>query len=204
MEFVQSLLPTIEHFHIAGYWIAFAAALLETIIGVGLFLPGSTTILFLGTLAGKGYFDLGDLLWFAAVGAIIGDNINYFIGRKYGAKILEKGFWFLEASHFKKGENFFKQYGTKSVFIGRFVPSLKEAIPLIAGIFRMRRSSFMLWNVLGAVGWSFIWVLPGYFFAYSINLAETWATRVSLFLVVIATILIILYSMKFLFTKKLK
>ncbi|MFH1829004.1 MAG: hypothetical protein ABH824_07120 [Nanoarchaeota archaeon] len=62
-----------EHFHIIGYWIALLAALLETTIGVGLFLPGSTIILFMGALAAKGYFDLGDLLWFAAIGAIVGD-----------------------------------------------------------------------------------------------------------------------------------
>ena len=77
MNFIQSLLPAIEHFHIIGYWIALLAALLETIIGVGLIIPGSTINLFMGALAAKGYFDLGDLLWFAVIGAIIGDNINY-------------------------------------------------------------------------------------------------------------------------------
>ncbi|PJA08773.1 PA-phosphatase, partial [Candidatus Falkowbacteria bacterium CG_4_10_14_0_2_um_filter_48_10] len=158
MNFIPSLLPAIEHFHMAGYWIALFAALFETTIGIGLFIPGSTIILFTGALAAKGYFDLGDLLWFAAIGAIIGDNINYFIGKKYGAKIFSKSFWLIKPAHFIKGEEFFKKHGAKSVFIGRFIPSLKEIIPLIAGTFGMKRLSFMLWNILGAIGWTIVWV----------------------------------------------
>ena len=88
MNFIQSLLPAIEHFHLIGYWIAFFAALLETTIGVGLLISGSTIILFMGALAGKGYFNIGDLLWFVVIGAILGDNINYFIGKKCWCFIL--------------------------------------------------------------------------------------------------------------------
>ena len=71
----------------------------------------------MGALAAKGYFDLGDLIWFATIGAITGDNINYFIGKKYGSKIFKHGFWFIKPAHFKKGEKFFKKHGSKSVFI---------------------------------------------------------------------------------------
>jgi len=106
MNFIQSLLPTIGHFHVIGYWIALFVALLETTIGVGLLIPGSTIIFFMGALAAKGYFDLGDLVWFAAIGAIIGDNINYFIGKKYGTKILKKGFGLLSLLISKKEKNF--------------------------------------------------------------------------------------------------
>lgn len=144
MNLVSSLLPAIEPFHIIGYWVALLAALLETTIGIGLLLPGSTIILFMGVLSAKGYFDLGDLLWFTVIGAILGDNINYFLGKKYGSKILSKNFWFIKPAHFKKGSGFFKNHGSKSIFIGRFIPSLKEMIPLIAGAFGMKRLPFMV------------------------------------------------------------
>ena len=70
-DLINHILPSIEHFHIGGCWIAFFAALLETTIGVGRFLPGSTIILFLGALSARGYLDTGDLLWFAVLGAIL-------------------------------------------------------------------------------------------------------------------------------------
>jgi len=202
MNFIQSLLPGIEHFHMIGYWIALLAALLETIIGVGLFIPGSTIILFTGALAAKGYFDLGDLLWFAVIGAILGDNINYFIGKKYGAKIFSKGFWVIKPVHFKKGEEFFKKHGAPSVFIGRFIPSLKEIIPLIAGTFGMKRLPFMIWNILGAIGWSFVWVLSGYFLAQSLDLAIIWLTRAGFFLTILIAVFIIFYILKIVLIRK--
>jgi undecaprenyl-diphosphatase len=156
----------------------------------------------MGALAAKGYFDLGDLIWFAVIGAIIGDNINYFIGKKYGLKIFKNGFWFIKPTHFKKGEEFFERHGSKSVFIGRFIPSIKEVIPLIAGTFGMKRLPFMVWNIFGAIGWSLIWVLPGYFFAQSLDVAKIWLTRTGFFLTVFLVIFVIFYVLKIILVKK--
>ena len=84
-ELINHILPSIEHFHSLAYWIAFFAALFETTIGIGLLLPGSTIILFLGALSARGYLDVGGVIWVSVFGAIIGDNVNYYLGRKYGA-----------------------------------------------------------------------------------------------------------------------
>ncbi len=202
MHFIQSILPSIAHFHIIGYWIAFLAVLLETIIGIGLIIPGSTIVLFMGALAAGGVLDLGDLLWFAIAGAIIGDNLNYFIGKKYGSKIFKKGFWFIKPEHFKKGEIFFEKHGSKSIFISRFIPSLKEVIPLIAGTFKMKQLPFMIWNTFGAIGWSLVWILPGYFFAQSLNLTKIWLTRAGFFLVFLIILLLLFYFLKLFLIRK--
>jgi len=74
------ILPTIQHFQMLGYWVVSFTALLETTIGIDLILPGSTLILFLGALSGRGYFDFGDLLWFAVLGAVLGDQL--FLGEE--------------------------------------------------------------------------------------------------------------------------
>jgi len=185
-----------------GYWIALLAAILETTIGVGLIIPGSTIILFMGALTAKGYFDLGDLIWFAVIGAIIGDNINFFIGKKYGLKIFKNGFWFIKPAYFEKGGEFFEKHGSKSVFIGRFIPGIKEVIPLIAGTFGMKRLPFMIWNILGAIGWSLIWILPGYFFAQSLDVAKIWLTRTGFFLTILLIIFIVFYVLKIILIKK--
>jgi len=196
------MLPSLEHFHLAGYWVAFFAALLETTVGIGLLLPGSTIILFLGALSARGYLDIGDLIWFAVLGAILGDNINYYLGKRYGAKWIEKGFWFFKSNHIEKTKNFMEAHGAKSVFLGRFIPSVKEIVPFIAGSVKMNKRTFMFWNILGAVGWGFEWVLAGVLFAQSLNLAELWLSRAGLFFAFIVIIIAILYFFKWLIIKK--
>lgn len=181
IDLINKILPSFEHFGIGGYWIAFFAALFETTIGIGLILPGSTIILLLGAVSARGYLDVGDLIWFAVIGAIIGDNINYLIGKKYGAKWLKNGFWLLKATHVEKAKHFMDAHGAKSVFIGRFIPSVKEVVPFIAGSVKMDLKTFMLWNVLGAIGWGFEWVLAGFIFAQSLKLGQLWLSRVGLF-----------------------
>lgn len=199
---INHMLPSLEHFHLAGYWVAFFAALLETTVGVGLFLPGSTIILFLGALSARGYLDIGDLIWFAVVGAILGDNINYFLGKRYGARWIEKGFWLFNSNQIEKTRNFMEAHGAKSVFLGRFIPSVKEIVPFIAGSVKMDQKTFMFWNVLGAVGWGFEWVLAGFLFAQSLNLAALWLSRAGLFLACLVIIAAILYFCKWLIIKK--
>lgn len=202
MNYIQSLLNSIGDYHTIGYLIALVIALAETTIGIGLLIPGSTIILFMGGMAAKGYFNLFYLIIFAIAGAILGDNLNYYIGKKYGIKIFKKGFWFVKPVYFKKGQKFFDKHGSKSVFIGRFIPSIKEIVPLIAGTFKMERSSFMLWNFLGAIGWGMAWTLPGYFFSQSLDIAKIWLTRTGYFLTIIFVIFIIFYIIKTVVIKK--
>ncbi len=195
-DFINNLVPSLEHLRVGGYWLAFFAAFLETTIVIGLFLPGSTIILILGTLAARGSLDLGDLIWFAVMGAILGDNLNYSLGRKYGAKWLERGFWFLKTQHIEKARSFMDVHGAKSVFLGRFIPSVKEIVPFIAGSVRMRKKTFLLWNVLGAIGWGLQWVLAGYVFAHSLGVAELWLSRTGLFFALVLAFSVLVYLLK--------
>ncbi|HDZ61522.1 MAG TPA: phosphatase PAP2 family protein [Nitrospirae bacterium] len=201
-DLINNILPSIEHFRVGGYWIAFFAALLETTIGIGLFLPGSTIILLLGALSARGYLDLGDLIWFSVMGAIIGDNINYYLGKKYGARWVKKGFWFFKTQHIEKARHFMDTHGAKSIFLGRFIPTIKEVVPFLAGSLMMKKRTFLLWNVLGAIGWGFEWVLTGFIFAQSLNIAELWLSRAGLFVVLLLTLSGILYFCKLLIIRK--
>lgn len=202
MDYLNFLLPTIEHFYVLGYWIAFFAALLETTIGFGLLLPGSSIILFMGVLAGNGYFDVRVLILFAIVGAILGDNLNYYFGKKYGASWIQRKVPILKPHHLEKVKVFFNKHGSKSVFLGRFVPSVKELVPFVAGTVKMKQSTFMFWNTLGAIGWSLEWVLPGYIFAQSLGLAEAWLSRTGFFFTVLFILFVVFYALKLFFIKK--
>lgn len=201
-DVINTIVPSVEHFRVGGYWLAFFAALLETTVGIGPFLPGSTIILILGALSARGYLDLGDLIWFAVMGAIIGDNINYSLGKRYGSEWLQKGIWLIKPQHFEKIRRFMDANGAKSVFLGRFIPSGKEVIPFIAGSVRMNKRTFMFWNVLGAIGWGFQWVLVGYIFAQSLNIAELWLSRAGLFFALLLILCGIFFFVQWLIIKK--
>lgn len=176
-QVVASVVPLIQQAHGLGYWIGFLAALLETALVVGLVLPGSTILLLLGAASAAGSLHFGALLAFAIAGAALGDNLNYWLGRRYGAQWTRSGVWFLTPSHFDTGRAFFERHGGKSVLLARFIPSIKEVAPFVAGSFGMRRGPFMLWNVLGAIGWGLQWVGGGYLFGRSLQVAQTWMTR---------------------------
>ena len=87
MDIINQLLLSFENLHLLGYWVAFFFAMIETTIGIGFFIPGSTIILIMGALTARGNFDIGDLIFFATFGAVIGDNINYYIFKKFFFKI---------------------------------------------------------------------------------------------------------------------
>ncbi len=190
------ILPFVEQFRNYAVWIAFFAAFGETLIGLGLFVPGSTLLLFLGVLAGQGYLDIGTLLLSGLAGAYLGDIANYHIGRRYGIALLRKsGFPFSE-ERLEAAQAFMNRHGAKSVFLARFVPGLKEIVPFMAGSLGMRKSRFLVWDFLGAVGWSFEFIGIGYIFSASLALAQVWLSRTVTVAAVLVFLLVLLYLLK--------
>ena len=148
MEFFTSLLPTIEHLGIIGYWLVLFVSFIESLAFVGEFVPGGVFVIFAGFLSAQGYFDLGDLIWFAAIGSILGDNLSYWLGSK-GMRFFRNKNRILKLSHLEKGELFFKKHGEKSILLGRFIGPLRPIVPFVAGLFKMRQRTFLFWNKIG-------------------------------------------------------
>jgi len=190
-------MPFIQHLSGWIYWIAFLAALVETILVVGLFLPGSTLLLLLGALSASGGGP--SFLWlliFAVAGATLGDNVNFVLGRRYGQRWTENGIWLLRREHFEKARAFFSKHGGKSVFFARFIPSLKEVAPFVAGTAGMSRGWFFIWNLLGALGWGLQWVGAGYVFARSLTLAQQWMSRAGLAAALLTISILLLWFLR--------
>ena len=196
-HWLQSLMPFIQHLSGWIYWIALLAALVETVLVIGLFLPGSSMLLLLGALAASpgGPSFLG-ILAFAVAGATLGDNINYSLGRRYGRRWTQQGLWLLRREHFEKAQVFFSRHGGKSVFLSRFIPSLKEVAPFVAGTAGMGHGWFFVWNLLGALGWGLQWVGAGYVFARSLSLAQLWMSRAGLGIALLALSLLLLWYLR--------
>ena len=192
----QSLLPNIEHFRSLAYWAAFAAAFAETALVVGLMVPGSTLLLILGALTATGQIDFAGVYWFGVAGAVLGDNLNYWLGKRYGRRWLNVGVWFLKPEHFEQAHRFFDRNGAKSVFLGRFIPSIKEIVPFVAGSVGMHRGTFLLWNLLGGLGWGLQWIGGGYVFGQSLALAQIWMSRIGLLFLALLLLWLLLWFMK--------
>jgi len=179
---VNLLLPTLQHFSTLGYWIVLAVALLESLVLVGIFIPGTVIVILAGFLAAKGYLDVGDLIWFAAIGAILGDGISFYLGKK-GTRLFHPNSKLFKLSYLEKGVQFLKRHGTKSVFFGRFMGPIRPISPFVAGMFKMDTKRFYFWNVLSAFAWAALYVLLGYFFGQAWQAIATWSTRIGIFVV---------------------
>ena len=153
MDYFQSLLPDIQHLGIWGYWVFLLVAALESSTFVGIIVPGSTIVVVAGVLSAQGFFDIGDMIWFVASGAIIGDNVSYYLGR-HANQFFKKENKFFKLSHVRKGERIFEKHGNKSVFLGRFIGPIRSIVPFIAGLSKMNYWTFLFWNVTSAVLWS--------------------------------------------------
>lgn len=175
------LFPHIQQLGLFGYWIVLLSSLGESLPFVGLLVPGTVVVLISGFFSSQGYLDLGDLIWFSAIGASLGDWISYRLGKK-GIKWFKQENRILKQSLLEKGKVFFQKHGTKSIFFGRFLGPLRSTIPFVAGLSGMSPKLFFFWNIVSAFVWSATYVTLGYFFGELYHSVEVWSTRIGLVL----------------------
>ena len=160
----------------------------------GLPLPGETVLIVAGALVHKEVLDLGDALFFGILGAVIGDQIGYWVGRGGGRPfVLRWGrYVFITPARLGRAEAFFERHGGKAVFLARFFSGLRVFGALVAGTSQMRWGKFTLYNVLGGTVWASAVVALGYFLWASISLVEHWVGRASLLLLAVLALALLL------------
>ena len=152
----------LEFAQMYGEWIyglLFVIVFAETGCVVTPFLPGDSLLFAAGALAGIGVLDpaLTAILLFTA--AVLGDAVNYAIGRRIGPRIFaasDTEGWFhrlLNRKHLVRAHEFFERYGGRAVVLGRFVPIVRTFVPFVAGAAKMSRTSFVFYNFTGAAAW---------------------------------------------------
>jgi membrane protein DedA with SNARE-associated domain len=101
----------------------------------------------------------------AALGAIVGDNIGYYIGRTGGKAVVERygRYVFIKPEHLERAEKFFARHGDKTVFFGRFIAVLRAWAAFLAGVNRMHWRTFFIYNAAGGIVWAIIYGLFGYY-----------------------------------------
>jgi len=180
--FLEPLLAWIgAHRAWAGPFILLVA-LGESLVVVGLLVPGAAVMLGVGALVGAGALPLWPSLGWAAAGAVLGDGISYWLGRRYGERLRAWGPLRRRPGLLERGEAFFRRHGGKGVFLGRFVGPVRPVIPAVAGMLGMPAPRFLVVNVLSALLWAPAYILPGVVVGASLGLAAEVAGRLAVLL----------------------
>ncbi|HEV2412987.1 MAG TPA: VTT domain-containing protein [Candidatus Saccharimonadales bacterium] len=133
---------------------------------VGLILPGDTLLFAAGFLLSQHYLHINIYLFYVLMmlAAILGSNLGYYLGRKFGPKVFAReDSVFLHKENITRAKKFYKRHGGKTIFLSRFIPTVRTFAPLIAGIGGMTYRRFMFFNVLGGVFWVALITTLGYF-----------------------------------------
>ncbi|KTD04225.1 Legionella secretion system protein Y [Legionella geestiana] len=160
-EYIQ---PLTDWLHGNPRWallITFLISFSESLAIIGSIIPGSVTMTAIGILAGSGVMRVDLTLLAAILGAIAGDSASYILG--FACRDQLQNVWPFRRypAWLALGREYFERHGGKSVLIGRFVGPLRSLIPVIAGMLHMNQYRFFFANVLSAIGWSLLYMLPG-------------------------------------------
>ncbi|MGO9134630.1 MAG: DedA family protein [Methylovirgula sp.] len=159
--FETHIQPLIIHH---GYWAVFLVVMLES---AGLPLPGETALLLAAAYAGAtGHLNIAYVICAAILGAVVGDNCGYWIGRMIGEKLLSRygRLVGLTETRLRLGEYLFERHGGKIVFLGRFIAVLRVFAALLAGLNKYAWRSFLVFNAAGATVWALVMGLGAYLF----------------------------------------
>ncbi|GAB6167785.1 DedA family protein [Clostridium carnis] len=167
------------------YIILFFIILFETGLVVTPFLPGDSLIFAAATFAALGVLNIYVLVVILLVAAILGDTINYNIGKYFGGKLLGKeDSKLIKKEYIDKTNSYYDKYGGKTIIIARFIPIVRTFAPFVAGIGSMKYKEFLTYNAIGGVLWVFSVSLLGFFFGNIPVVANNFST------VIIAIIII--------------
>lgn len=147
------------------YVVLFLVIFIETGLVAMPFLPGDSLLFTAGLFARTGHLNLSYLFILLFIAAVLGDNCNYWIGRKIGLKVFHlklKGKPVVKQAHLDKAHEFFEKHGTKAIIMARFVPFVRTFVPFAAGIGEMNYRKYFTFDVLGGALWIGSLITAGY------------------------------------------
>src|SRR3972149_1425725 len=146
------------------YFILFAIIFMETGLVATPFLPGDSLLFAAGAFAATGALDVWVLFILLAAAAIVGDTVNYWLGNRLGPRGFEEDVRFFKRAYLVRTQRFYEKHGAKMIFLARFIPIVRTFAPFVAGVGTMRYGKFIVYNVVGALVWTSVFIFAGYFF----------------------------------------
>lgn len=153
----------------AIYLILFLVIFIETGLVIMPFLPGDSLLFTAGLFARTGHLNLSYLLILLFIAAVVGDNVNYFVGKNIGLRMLNikfRGNKIVKQEYIDKTNEFYEKHGTKTIIMARFVPIVRTFAPFVAGVAEMKYRRFLSYDLLGGVLWIGSLTLAGYFLGH--------------------------------------
>lgn len=158
---VRALIESLKGFSYLAIWgIIFA----ESGLLIGFFLPGDSLLVAAGFAASQNLLNIWILVIGCFVCAVLGDNVGYVTGSKFGRRLFQKddSRWF-KKEYLVRTQKFYQKHGKKTIVLARFVPIVRTFAPIIAGLGVMKYKTFMSYNLVGGFVWTFGVTLLGYF-----------------------------------------
>lgn len=165
-----------------GALLAFA----ETAIGLDLVVPGEAGMVVVGAVGRRAELSLPGLIACASVGATAGDLFSYWLGRRYGLRVLERWEWTRKRllPKAKRAKGYFERRGSVVVFGGRWVGALRAVVPLVAGTARMPLPTFLAWNIAASISWTAVVISIGWLVGAGIaDVVDRWSGWISVLVV---------------------
>lgn len=161
----------------AGYLGVSLIVFAETGFFFGFVLPGDSLLFTAGLAASAGYLKIWPLFGVVLLATVLGDNLGYWFGRKYGPRVFarEESFFF-KRRYVAETERYFAKYGPRTIIVARFIPFVRSFAPLMAGVGAMPRSLFFRYNVLGGVLWSGLFLFGSYLLGHVFPNIEEYLT----------------------------
>jgi undecaprenyl-diphosphatase len=171
-------------------------------VGAGVIVPGETLVIIGGFYARIGELWLPGVAMVAIVGAVLGDNLGYWIGRRYGRGFLERHGrkLFVTPERLEAAEGYYRRHGGKTVFLGRFIPVVRSVGFIVAGVARMEWRRFIVYDIAGATLWGIVHSVLGYALGASYQRWERYLTPIGI--VVLALLLLLIGGSKILAARR--
>ncbi|HQW10648.1 MAG TPA: DedA family protein [Saprospiraceae bacterium] len=180
----KHLVDIINHYGNVTYVILFLVVFCETGLVITPFLPGDSLFFAAGALCAKSDLNIYLTLLVCFLGAILGNTVNYSIGKRIGPTIFNSKSKLIKKEYLDKTHAFYEKHGAKAIILSRFLPIFRTFVPFIAGVAKMDARQHLIYNVIGAALWVSIFVLLGYFFGMTEVVQNNFSAFIILIIVV--------------------
>jgi membrane-associated protein len=163
----EHLTELVANYHVWVYLILFLIIFCETGLVVTPFLPGDSLLFAVGALAAVDQTGTLDATWvwlLLTFAAVLGNELNFRIGRAIGPRAFSGGLRWLKQEYLLRTQRFYEKHGGKTIIVSRFVPIIRTFAPFVAGVGQMQRRRFAAYNVAGGFAWVSIFIWGGYLF----------------------------------------
>jgi membrane protein DedA with SNARE-associated domain len=172
-----------------GWALVFLVAFLESLVLIGILLPGIMILFGVGALIGLDVMAMIPIWFAASAGALLGDGLSYALGRRFGEHLLDIWPFSRYPQMMERGREFFGKHGSKSVIAGRFIGPLRPIIPAVVGMMGMTPGRFIAADIAACITWAPSFLLPGILFGASLEVASEYTGRLTIMLVILVVVL---------------